>query len=196
LRALFNAKEFDPDRWQFVQGLPMTRLAAFLRRAVGGAFGGRSSRTQDLEPRAAAIDDGKYHDPKVIEVVIARYFENKRLVEAVASAHGTAAVFVWQPIPLYKYDLKYHLFATGDFGSNAFARVGYGYMERRVHEEPPGKNFLWCADMQESLAEPLYVDKVHYTARMGRLVASTIGDQLVGRSLLSRAEVLGSAPTR
>jgi hypothetical protein len=49
-----------------------------------------------------------------------------------------------------------------------------------------GKNFIWCADMQQTLAEPLYVDKVHYTAEMSRLLASAIGDQLIERGLLSR----------
>jgi len=92
--------------------------------------------------------------------------------------------FVWQPIPLYKYDLSYHLFAKADFGSNRFARYGYAEAARRVESQPPGANFIWCADLQEGLKEPLYVDKVHYTARMSRLLASTIGAELVERGLV------------
>ena len=57
-------------------------------------------------------------------------------------------------------------------------------MEDRVKESPPGVDFVWCADIQESLQEPLYVDKVHYTARMSNLLATTIGDALVERDLL------------
>jgi hypothetical protein len=97
-------------------------------------------------------------------------------------------VFVWQPIPLYKYDLRFHLFAASDFGSNYFARWGYRYMEERVRAQPPGEDFLWCADIQESRAEPLYVDKVHYTARMSELFATTIGEGLIGRGFVTSAQ--------
>lgn len=188
LRAVFDAKPGALDRWQFVDNLPMTRLAHYLRRAAMGAFSRRPQIVPENVQPTAAFDDGKYHDPKLIAGVIERYFRNKRLIEGAATEYGTSAVFVWQPIPLYKYDLKCHAFATGDFGTNFFARYGYGYIAHRVAEEPPAKNFLWCADIQESLAEPLYVDKVHYTARMSRLVASTIGNQLVARGLLALDE--------
>jgi hypothetical protein len=188
LTAVFDSEKHGVDRWNWIGGLPMTRLARFVHRSVVSAL----SRGPQVDPRnvepTAALDDDKYHDPDLIASVIERYLENKKQIEAVVQAYGTSAVFVWQPIPLYKYNLEYHLFATGDFGSNFFARYGYGYFERRVKQQPPGDNFLWCADMQESLAEPLYVDKVHYTAKMGRLFASTIGDQLVERGLLDGRE--------
>ena len=40
--------------------------------------------------------------------VIARYLENKRMIEAVAAAHGVHTAFAWQPVPTYKYDLAHH----------------------------------------------------------------------------------------
>lgn len=187
LRAVFDAKPNALDRWRFVDDLPMTRLAHFLRRTAVGAFTRRPQVVPENVQPVAAFDDGKYHNPAVIAAVIERYFENKRLIETVAQGCGTKAVFVWQPIPLYKYDLAYHPFAAGDFGTNFFARYGYTYVEHRVHEKPPGENFLWCADIQESLSEPLYVDKVHYTAKMSRLIATTIGTQIIERGLLTRA---------
>ncbi len=184
LEAVFGAKPDPLDRWPAIKRLPMTRLASFLRRS-GTAALARGPRVdgRNVEP-TAAFDDGKYRDPQVIERVIERYFENKKLIEAVAASRGITAAFVWQPIPLYKYDLTYHIFARSDFGSNFFARYGYGDVARRVAEDPPGEDFLWCADIQESLREPLYVDKVHYTARMSHLLASTIGEQLVARGLV------------
>jgi hypothetical protein len=191
LRAVFDTKPSGIDRWHFVEHLPMTRLAHFIRRSAVGAFTRRPQVAPENVQPTPAFDDGKYHDPAVIAGVIARYFENKKLIETVAAGYGAKAVFAWQPIPLYKYDLKYHLFATGDFGTNFFARYGYSYIERRVQEKPAGENFLWCADIQESLAEPLYVDKVHYTAKMSRLIAATIGAQIVERGLLTRAANLG-----
>jgi hypothetical protein len=184
LQAVFDSKPDALDRWGWLESLPMTRLAHYSRRvAVSAASHRRRSDPRNTEP-TAAFDDGKYHDPEVIAGVIARYLNNKKLTEAVARDYGTRAVFVWQPIPLYKYDLHHHLFATSDFGSNFFARYGYRYMADRMDEASVQGNFLWCADIQENLAEPLYVDKVHYTARMSALVASTISDGLVGHGLL------------
>ena len=29
-----------------------------------------------------------------------------------------------------------------------------------------GNNFIWCADIQKGLKEPLYVDQVHYSAKL------------------------------
>jgi hypothetical protein len=156
-------------------------------RATCAGYNGRAraarASTRNVEP-TAAFDDGKYKDPEIIAHVIERYFENKSLIEAIARSHDVTVAFVWQPIPLYKYDLSYHLFANADFGSNFFARYGYAEVARRVAAQPPGADFLWCADIQESLKEPLYVDKVHYTARMSRLLASTIGSGLVERGLV------------
>jgi len=184
LEAVFDSKPDALDRWGWIESLPMTRLAHYSRRVVvSAASHRRRSDPRNTEP-TAAFDDGKYHDPEIIAGVIERYLANKKLTEAVVREYGTHAVFVWQPIPLYKYDLHHHLFATSDFGSNFFARYGYRYMADRTDDAAAAGNFLWCADMQESLAEPLYVDKVHYTARMSALVASTISGELVARGLL------------
>ena len=184
LEAVFSGKEGAVERRPALAHLPMTRLASYMRRSATAALArGPRVDKRNVEP-TAAFDDGKYKDPEIIAHVIERYFENKSLIEAIARSHDVTVAFVWQPIPLYKYDLSYHLFANADFGSNFFARYGYAEVARRVAVQPPGADFLWCADIQESLKEPLYVDKVHYTARMSRLLASTIGSGLVERGLV------------
>ena len=43
---------------------------------------------------------------------------------------------------------------------------------------------LWCADFQETLTEPLYVDAVHYTERMSERLARHIAQLLAERKLL------------
>jgi hypothetical protein len=46
------------------------------------------------------------------------------------------------------------------------AHEPYGYpLMRETVERKPLRNFIWCADIQEGIEEPLYVDKMHYTAR-------------------------------
>ncbi|HEX5130895.1 MAG TPA: SGNH/GDSL hydrolase family protein [Candidatus Krumholzibacteria bacterium] len=184
LAAVFGSQP-SHSRWRCLDPLPMTRLAHYFRRAAVTAVKGHEQPLpQNVEP-TAAFDDGKYHDPEIIAGVIARYFANREIIQAVATANHIRAVFVWQPIPLYKYDLHYHLFATSDFGTNFFARYGYRYMEDRVRDQPPGNDFLWCADIQEHLHEPLYVDKVHYTARMSALLADTIAIGIRDRGLIA-----------
>jgi hypothetical protein len=46
-----------------------------------------------------------------------------------------------------------------------------------------GDNFLWAADIQEDVAEPLYVDSLHYSGRMSELFAQTIVNAMSERAL-------------
>jgi hypothetical protein len=96
------------------------------------------------------------------------------MVEAVAVANKVKTLFVWQPVPMYKYDTRYHPFAARRWGQYALVKYGYPEMAEFVRRNPPGDNFLWCADMQEKLTEPLYVDATHYSGKMSRMVAQEI----------------------
>ena len=100
--------------------------------------------------------------------MIERYLANKRMIEAVAGTYGVDPVFVWQPVPTYKYDLDYHLFTSRGFQRHSYTKYGYPRMRERVDRGDLGGNFFWCADLQEGVREPLYVDIVHYTAVMSR----------------------------
>lgn len=57
-------------------------------------------------------------------------------------------------------------------------------MEELIKKKPLGDNFLWCADMQERLQEPLYVDRVHYSAKMSEMLAAAIANFLLERNIL------------
>ena len=119
-------------------------------------------------PERAAFDDAG-----VTEAVIARYLANKRVIEGMAAAVRVEPVFVWQPIPVYKYDLAYHVH-RGDFGGHEYARFGYPRMAERLRAQPAGDDFVWCADIQENAKELLYVDQVHYSPRMSAMLAECI----------------------
>ena len=47
-------------------------------------------------------------------------------------------------------------------------------MAEFIKKNPLGDNFLWCADIQEDLNEPLYVDQIHYSAKMCKKLAAKI----------------------
>lgn len=114
--------------------------------------------------------------------VINRYINNKKIIEAISAEYDVNPIFVWQPVPTYKYDLKYHLFARGGFGNHIYSSFGYNSLSSI--KNVLGNNFLWCADMQEGLKEPLYVDVVHYSAKMSKKFAAEIHRQILERNLV------------
>jgi lysophospholipase L1-like esterase len=152
-----------------VDQLPLTRLLAERKAARGQPTAG-SVQGYDDRPRLAAN--------------LARYLGNRRLVTTLARAQQVEVLFVWQPIPLYAYDLASHPFGGFDFAHNNYARFGYPMM---AEKKPPEPDFFWAADLQKDLHEPLYVDQVHYTAAMNRRLASAIGRALEERGVLRAA---------
>lgn len=187
LEAVFGTRRPALEHLPAISGLPMTRFARFLRRGMHRVVHGSPPPAVETVQPLSSLEDERHDDPDGIARIVNRYESNRRLIEAIAEKSGVRVAFVWQPIPLYKYDLHYHLFATGDFGSNLLARHGYRYVAQRMRETPPDGDFLWCADMQEGLQEPLYVDKVHYTARMSGMVAKRVCDLLIDRGIVSPA---------
>jgi len=85
-----------------------------------------------------------------------------------ANANGVQALFVWQPVPLWKYDLRLRLFELQP--SHQLPRVGYPLMYDRYQRGSPPSNFAWCADVQEGSSETLYIDQVHYRPLLALLV--------------------------
>jgi hypothetical protein len=121
---------------------------------------------------------------EAVDAVIERYVANKAVIEALGAAYGAEVALVWQAVPTYKYDLRYHTY-RGEFPGQ-YSKQGYPRMAEFVARNPLGVNFLWCADIQENVAELLYVDQVHYSPDMSRRVARCIVDRMLERGMLSR----------
>src|SRR5207249_2176487 len=122
-----DIEPFEPERLETLwSNLPLVRVGRGVRRWIGatGPFlqwfpegdegdakvierYGRDKRVGRGVPRwMRRFPEDDEGDAKVIE----RYGRNKRMIEVLAGGYGFVPVFVWQPIPWYKYDLKYHLF--------------------------------------------------------------------------------------
>jgi lysophospholipase L1-like esterase len=153
-----------------VKHLPLTRVVSSLKAR---------------RDRGPARNPSRYDDRARLNRRLDRYMANRRLITAVASAAGVRVLFVWQPIPLYRYDPSQQPFAAFDSGKNNYARFGYPLLAERVRESPPVPEFLWAADIQETLREPLYVDQVHYTAAMTARFAEFVGTALEERGILT-----------
>jgi len=184
LERFFNGTAQVSLESELLNKLPMTRVANSLKDRVKQILTKKGDTALQNEPEDILFDEDIYNNEAIITSVVNRYLENKKLIEAVTAVYGIQPIFVWQPVPTYKYDLNYHLFAAGGFGRTSHTRYGYQYMAELVKEKPLGNNFLWCADIQEHLQKPLYVDKYHYSAEMSNMLAVTITDLLLERNLL------------
>jgi hypothetical protein len=162
---------------------PMNRLARAIRSRL-------HKNQSGIEERSEGLDDVDSKNP--IDATVSRYLMNKRQIEAVAREFTVQPLFVWQPIPFYKYDKRYNPFFN-DSGVNRYAKAGYERMRRILETEKKDRNFLWCADMQERLAEPLYVDAIHYNAAMSERLARYITRLLVDNGMLPSSAPMQTA---
>jgi hypothetical protein len=173
-------------RWDhlrdFFRSLPLVRaLNALGRRAASPEI----PQYQKV-PEATTPMNEKPESNEVLIRVIDRYFHNLRQEEAISRAYGIISVFVWQPIPTYRYDTHYHLFKPDRLHCHVNSKVGYPIMAAHLAKIPSNPNFIWAADMQQELKEPLYVDAFHYTAPMARRLAELIFAEVKARSLLGQ----------
>lgn len=168
-----------------------SRGASWSRFALGRALGSVSARLRnqsaDVSSSNASAAASQEAAGDIVERVIARYLANKELIEAVAIAHRVSPVFIWQPVPTYKYDEHNHLFKGDDYGRHERSRVGYRVMKERMGAIPPEQRFFWLADIQAELREPLYVDQVHYSPRFSRIIAERVADVLITRGMVDHA---------
>ncbi len=153
LASLFNAD----IRTDIIGKLPLVDfLNSYLHPPKGSASG--TAQAADLGKIARTID---------------RYVINKKMIESVAQEFGVKTFFVWQPAPLYKYDLSYDPFLTGT-GPTMDSAVVYPAMAEYLETHNIGDNFLSLADMQEGVKKALYVDSIHYSPEMSKEIAKRI----------------------
>lgn len=161
----------------FIRTLPLMRV---MHAAADRVFGEPIPQyRRPVEPAREAPEP-----EATLRTVIARYVSNMLQVKAVAEAFGIVPVFVWQPIPTYNYDLRYHVFNPDRLGCHVNSKVGYPMMRDSDAVRPLGQSFVWAADIQKDLAEPLYVDAFHYTAPMSRRLAQLIHAAVRERGLI------------
>jgi hypothetical protein len=100
-----------------------------------------------------------------------RYLANAKLIRGACAQFDVRPLFVWQPVPCYRYDGPAE--SHGD-GAPLVEIVRQGY------EIMSARNFdgLWLADMQAGRKERLYVDPDHYNAAFSIEIAQCIAEQL------------------
>ena len=124
-------------------------------------------------------------DPETIpqtEERLAVYLRNKALIEASASVDHIDTLFVWQPVPTFKYPQSLHRDFVAQRGFTVHSQSYYGYARmEKGQEQMRDARFLWCADIQKNAKAPLYVDLVHYNPTGTEQLASCIVSGLHNR---------------
>src|SRR5262249_8577047 len=156
-------------------------LARGFKLGVGRAEAAESN--QDAIYNQTYEDDSGIKDPNRIKAVIERYLANKAIAQGIATEFGIQAIFVWQPVPLYKYDLRLHPFPIED--QHRRHRYGYPVMAEcvRTHDV---KNLVWCADLGKDAVSTIYSDEVHYLAPFNLKIAECIADGIKSSGKLDR----------
>ena len=120
---------------------------------------------------------------------IRRYEINREIIQAISKWFGVKPLFVWQPIPVYKCDNNYNLFANFDYdGYMPYLRAGYQDMAQHVAKLQFGDDFLWLADIQEGLHKSLYADAIHYSPYLCHIIAQKIVDNLEARKIVEKRD--------
>ena len=180
-----------------IEDLPLFRFAHELRSRINTPPVTNSVKSVEAAVTAQMTSDqvyeSEYHDgpdiadPVRIQEVIDRYLTNKKIAEGIAYAFHIEPYFVWQPSPLYKYDLRQHAKNIPD--NHRRARYGYPAMAAYVQKHDMGKDFDWCADIQEHVVEPLYADVMHYNFEGNQLVSECLVSGLLSSGTIERARV-------
>lgn len=209
--------DYIPDAALFIDGLNdfyyydnapegSDRLSAFIDESNQGSPGARKMigelleglsisklgkmLTNKLTPRSQPLPDGfgfSKDDEERVDRVIARYLNNKKMIENAAGPQGTRVLFAWHPVPTYSYDLTYHQFVQRGFGQHMLSRLGYQRMYANIlasGNPTEFSNLVWLGDMQKDLKAPLYVDLVHYTAHMSQMIAQVLADEFLRRDFI------------
>jgi len=146
--------------------LPFSKLAVDLRNRI------RAGQTV-----SAAIPEEAYNKPELFRKILQRYRTNKQMIETIAQRFSIPVQFVWQPVPTYKYDMRNHIAPEAFSWRVKYTRYGYTMMAGIVARGEAGP-ICWCADVQQNVNKPLYVDFVHYNPELNRMVAECLAREL------------------
>ncbi len=120
---------------------------------------------------------GGRDEPDAARALVERWLRNRRMIRALAADFEVKTLFVWQPSPSFRYDLRHHPFAEpggGNLPGHLTMERGYRILEERLEREGPLPDLLWLADLQSQRREALYVDRFHYSAAFTAELAERI----------------------
>jgi hypothetical protein len=190
-----HAETFAPDQmrqpslWsplrEFLLALPLARAVKGPQTVdVPGLFNGHVEGLRKVDDFSELQRPASADELAASRRVLDRYAVNVKAGTGIGSANGVETYFVWQPAPLYKYDLRFHPYAVQT--GHQVHRVSYPMMADRVKNGALPSNFGWCADVQEGHREILYVDQLHYRPVLAELVAACAVEKMAMAGVFDR----------
>ena len=167
----------------FIKTLPAHKLTRSVEYFVK-SFRAQKHKVTPLDQIEQDLNSDRFNDPTFFDFVTMRYLNNMKFIREFAAEYDIEPIFIWQPHPTYKFDLKNHYFLRRNFNSHGYARQGYAYFARWLQHHPLGDHFVWCADIQLKNPGPHYIDKVHYSPDFSDYFAKTIVQLILERNLI------------
>ena len=106
---------------------------------------------------------------RIVDYVLSRYKKNLEMIQSICRLYGIKFIFVWQPVPFYKYKKPFHKKFPHEIDGPHWEKV-YSSVADYMHNE----NFLDLADIFAQTQGKVYVDDVHYNEYANEKIASKI----------------------
>jgi hypothetical protein len=185
--ALIKQAQADRGTMWYVQQAvmtsPMARFAAsFKKEQLKPATPGAESLGKGQRTVLRTFND---EDRAHVAHVTDRLLNNFRLAAGMAGSIRAESAFVIQPTPVYAHELERHPFPVPEW--HQYTRIGYPVLKKRL-DAGVAENVLWCAEVQKGVPADvaLYVDPVHYTGRMQKIIVDCIVDGLERSQVVRR----------
>lgn len=151
----------------FLQSLPLLRVGESIVDKLAGDGPAPNAQNRPYSKPS----------PEDLEYMVNRLTRNYRQVLAVCDSFGIAPLFVVQPVPVYKYDLKNHDAIIRGMGQNEAARDLYPPLLHALGQPEFQDKVLDLSGIQEGVKESLYIDEVHYSASFANVIAGKISEE-------------------
>lgn len=144
------------------ENIPLVKFCIHTHRYFTASGSNRAADTETEVPGA--------------EELISAYLKNKQLIGHISHNENIETLFIIQPVPFYRSAKHNNPFIHSETPSS-ISRV-YQLLESMFKNNELDPDMVWLGDMQDTLNKTLYVDKVHYSPEMNKLIASALCDKI------------------
>ena len=174
--ALVMQSEETPGRpLGVLSDLPLIKKAAKLQQSLAKRLGPHPKDRSGASPDVPAAELARQH--------VERYLGNRTMIQTLADAAQVKALFVWQPVPHYHYDLSRHPFIK-DPASGEVTKLSYEQFAELLKTNPLPENFVWAAELHTPLTGRAYIDYTHYGPEMSAALAELVAQNLRRRGFV------------
>lgn len=146
--------------------LPIVRFArSIASRILPRSVPDVDKKSEPKQSQPVAVDSEQV--AREVESITSVYLANMAMTQAVCRQYRITCLFVWQPVPFYKYDVR--LLRNPSLNIRPHWKQVFTVMSE-LHRE----NFLYLGDMLEKSSMKAYVDQVHYNERVNGEIAKAI----------------------